>query len=97
MGELLWICFGNSKALCTCDVFLVVSVPNASPSLLRIIITTIIILFSLYMFHDQPRASRLVGTRVSHSRPAGCEACPGSASPSCWLPACEAGQQLRSV
>ena len=81
MGELLWIYSGNSKALCTCDAFLVVSVLNASPSLLRIIVIIIIILFSLYMFHGQPRASRLVGMRVSHSRPAGCEACPGGRLP----------------
>lgn len=53
MDECMWICAGNAKALCTCDAFLVVSVLNASPSLLRITVIIIIILFSLHTFRGQ--------------------------------------------
>lgn len=96
MDELLWICSGSSKALRTCDAFLVVSVLHASPSLLRIII--VIILFSLHRFRGQSpgrpgswvRECPIQGLRAARRVRAG-------ASPSCWLPVCEAGQQLRSV
>lgn len=97
MDECMWICFGNAKALCTCDAFLVVSVLNASPSLPRIIITIVIILFSLHTFRGRSPGRPGSWVRESHSRPVGCEACRAGPSPGCWRPVCEAGQQVRSL
>ena len=79
MDELLWICSGSSKALRTCDAFLVVSVLHASPSLLRIII--VIMLFSLHTFRGQSPGVQAHGNESVPFKACGLRGVSGQAPP----------------